>query len=157
MASLRRKQGSKYWFACFIQADGARVQRSTKETDRKKAQKLADTFEEAARRRITARQVQRVITEVFHRATGDSLPSTSVRSYFETWLARKKPETAGSTCAFYSGKAGRFLTWLSERATRELFSITSADILAFRTSEAARVSPSTVNHAVKFLRMVFED
>jgi len=157
MASVRKKQDSKFWFACFTHVDGSRTQRSTKETDRKRAQKLADTFEEAAHRQTTARQAQRVITEVFHCATGDSLPSTSVRSYFEAWLARKKPETAPSTFTFYSGKARRFLTWLGDRSERDLFTITSTDILAFRASEAARVSPSTVNHAVKFLRMVFED
>src|SRR5438552_19211951 len=93
VASIRRKRGSKYWFACFTQADGARVQRSTKETDRKKAQRLADTFEQAARCRLTARQAQRVISEIFQRATGSSLPSTSIRNYFESWLARKQPET----------------------------------------------------------------
>jgi hypothetical protein len=70
------------------------MQRSTRETDRKKAQKLADTFEEAAHRRVTVRQARRVLSEVFHRGTGDSLPSMSIRSYFESWLDRKKPETA---------------------------------------------------------------
>jgi integrase len=157
VASTRRKRNSKYWFACWTQIDGSRVQRSTKETDRKRAQKLADTFEQAGRRQITARQAQRIITDVFHSVTGDSLPSTTVRDYFESWLARKKPETATSTYVFYSGKAHRFINWLGERATHELFTITSADVVAFRTSEAARVSASTVNHAVKFLRMVFED
>src|SRR5438045_1862135 len=82
VASIRRKRGSKYWFACFIQADGTRVQRSTKETDRRKAQNLADTFEQVARARITARHAQRVISDIFHRVSGDSLPSTSACSYF---------------------------------------------------------------------------
>jgi len=157
VASIRRKRGSKYWFACFIQADGTRVQRSTKETDRKRAQNLADTFEQVARARITARQAQRVIGDIFHRVSGDSLPSTSVCSYFESWLARKKPETADSTYIFYRGKARRFLDWLGDRAARELITLTRANLLAFRTIEAERVNPSTVNHAIKFLRMVLED
>jgi hypothetical protein len=157
MGSIRKKRNSKYWFACFTQIDGSRVQRSTKETDRKRAQTLADNFEQAARRQVTARQAQRVMAEIFQRVSGEPLPSTSIRSYFESWLARKKPETAGITYIFYSGKARRCLDWLGERAARELFRITSGDMLAFRTSEAARVSPPTVNHAIKFLRMVFED
>jgi integrase len=157
VASIRRKQGSKYWFACFIQADGTRVQRSTKETHRKRAQNLADTFEQVARARITARQAQRVIGDIFHRVSGDSLPSTSVCSYFDFWLARKKPETADSTYIFYPGKARRFLDWLGDRSERELITLTRGDLLAFRTIEAERVNPSTVNHAIKFLRMVFED
>jgi len=157
MASVRKKQKSRYWFACFNLTSGERVQRSTRETDRKMAQKLADKFEEVARRQVTARQAQRVIAETFKRVTGNSLPSTSVRSYFEAWLERKKLETARSTYVFYSSKARRFLDWLGECAARELFSVSSTDILVFRTSEAERVSPSTVNHEIKFLRMVFED
>src|SRR5438128_7139122 len=157
MASVRKKANSRYWFACFTLPSGERAQRSTRETDRKMAQKLADKFEEVARRQVTARQAQRVIAETFRRVSGDSLPSTSVRSYFEDWLERKKLETAGSTFVFYRSKARRFLDWLGARSARELFSTSSIDILAFRTSEAERVSPSTVNHEIKFLRMVFKD
>jgi integrase len=157
VASTRKKRNSKYWFACWTQIDGSRVQRSTKEKDRKRAQKLADTFEQAARRQITARQAQRIIADVFHSVTGDSLPSTTVRNYFESWLARKKLETARSTHVFYTGKAGRFLEWLAERADRELLTITDADVLAFRANEAERVHPSTVNHGIKVLRMIFRD
>lgn len=155
--SIRKKLGSKYWFACFALPDGTRVQRSTKETDRKKAQKLADNFEEVARLQMTARQAQRVISEIFQRVNGDSLPSTSVRSYFESWLVRKKSETANSTHIFYSGKARRFLNWLGDRAERQLITVTRGDILTFRESEEARVNPSTANHGIKVLRMIFQD
>ena len=157
MASVRRKAGSKYWFACFTRADGSRTQQSTKETDRKKAQRLADTFEEAAKLRITAKQAQRVISDVFQRAMGASLPSTSIRDYFESWLNRKKAETAPNTFIFYNGKARRFLKWLGPRAEHQLLNLTSANVLAFRASELDRVNSSSVNHAIKFLRMVFED
>jgi integrase len=133
------------------------VQHSTKETDRKKAQKLADTFDQAARSQITARQAQRIISEIFHRVTGSSLPATTARSYFESWLTRKKPETAPSTHVFYCGKARLFLTWLNDRAEHQLFTLTTADVVDFRASEATRVNPSTVNHAIKVLRMIFED
>jgi integrase len=157
VASIRKKQGSKYWFACFTQASSKRVQRSTKQTDRKKAQKLADSFEQVARLQITARQAQRVIGEILHQVNGDSLQATSIRAYFESWLARKKLETARSTHVFYTGKAHRFLEWLADRADRELLTITAADVLAFRTNEADRVHPSTVNHGIKVLRMIFQD
>jgi hypothetical protein len=92
-----------------MRADGTRTQRSTKETDRKRALKLADNFEQAARLHMTAQQAQRVIGEIFERVSGDSLPSTSVRSYFESWSVRKKTETVNSTHIFYSGKLRRFL------------------------------------------------
>jgi integrase len=157
VASLRRKFGSKYWFACFDLADGRRVQRSTKETDRKKAQRLADTFEQAARGRTTARQAQRIITEIFQRTTGADLPATTARTYFHSWLSRKKPETARNTYVFYSAKAERFLSWLGDRAEQQLCGVTRSDVIAFRGSEVGRVSAATVNHAIKVLRMIFED
>jgi len=157
VASVRRKRGSRYWFACFTLADGLRVQRSTKETDRKKAQRLADAFEEVARQQLTARQAQRIVADTYYRTTGNLLPATTTRDYFHAWLARKKAETATSTHIFYTGKARRFLDWLGERATNRLLNITPEDILAFRGSENDRVRSATVNHALKFLRMVFED
>ena len=118
MASVRRKGGSRYWFACFTLAGGLRVQRSTKETDRKKAQRLADAFEEVARQQVTARQAQRVVAETYQRVTGSLLPATTTRDYFKRWLDRKKPETANNTHLFYTGKTGRFLEWLETEPTR---------------------------------------
>ena len=156
MASLRRFPGSKYWYACFTMPDGQRVQRSTKETDRKKAQKLAESYEEATRAKITARQAQRVISEIYARTTGEHLPSSSIRDYFESWLARKKPETAPATFNFYQGKARSFLSFLGDRAEQDIGRIDAREILAFRKSESERVSATTVNHGIKFLRMVFE-
>jgi len=147
MASVRRKAGSKYWFACFTLAGGLRVQRSTKETDRKKAQRLADAFEEVTRQQTTARQAQRIVTDTYQRVTGNTLPATTTRDYFKRWLDRKEPETSNSTHLFYTGKTGRFLEWLGDRANATVLDITPEDILAFRTSENERVRPATVNHA----------
>ena len=156
MASLRKKEQSKYWFACFTLVDGSRTQRSTRTTDRKTAQRLADEFEAAARRRSTARQAQRVIADIFRRETGSALPTETTRKYFASWLTRKKPETAASTYIFYAGKAKRFLEWLGDTADAEVSRISSSAVLKFRTSETERVSAGTVNHEIKFLRMVFE-
>ncbi|MCB1077396.1 MAG: hypothetical protein KDM64_06165, partial [Verrucomicrobiae bacterium] len=61
MASLRKKPNSKYWFACFKLPDGTRVQRSTKESDKKEAMKMAIDYERAARKRITETQARKVI------------------------------------------------------------------------------------------------
>ncbi len=136
--------------------DGQRVQRSTKEIDRKKAQKLADTYEEASRAKNTARQAQRIISEIYQRATGESLPSATVRAYFESWLTRKQPETAPATFIFYRGKVKVFLNFLGERAEREISRVGAPEILAFRKAESERVGAHSVNHALKFLRSVFE-
>ena len=156
MASVRRKQDSKFWFACFTLPNGQRTQRSTKETDRKRAQKLADAYEEAARKHVSARQMQSVIADLYTKIVGEPLRFASVREYFDSWLSRKKPETSPTTFLFYKGKARRFVTWLQTRADAEISRITQGDILAYRKTELERVSPPTVNHEIKFLRMVFK-
>ncbi len=92
MASIRQRARTKFWFACFTLPNGRRVQRSTKETNRKKAQQIADKWEAATRGRVTARQTQRVIAELYRDITGQHLVFPTVREYFDSWVARKKPE-----------------------------------------------------------------
>jgi integrase len=97
------------------------------------------------------------MADLFRQATGEALLTTSIREYVDSWLARKKPETANSTWVFYTGKARCFLRWLGDRADRELINIVPRDIIGFRESEGVRIAPGTVNHALKVLRMIFED
>ena len=156
IASIRQREGSKFWFGCVTLPNGRRVQRSTKETDRKRAQQLADKWESVTRGRVTARQTQKVIADLYHDITGGHLDFPTVRKYFDSWVARKKPETAPSTYAFYHAKKERFLEWLGNRADLQLSLITREDILAFRSAELERVAPRSVNHGIKFLRMVFK-
>src|SRR5690242_11416951 len=156
MASLRTRPQSKFWHACFIKADGTRAQRSTKETDWKKAQRLADDYEEAVRGHMTAQQAQRAIADLYSDLTGQRLVFPTVREYFESWVANKKSETAPGTYGFYRDKAQRFLDWLGNRADQQIGMITRDDIVAFRSAELDRIAPSSVNHELKFLRMVFK-
>jgi integrase len=156
MASTRRRVGSKYWFGCVTLPNGRRVQRSTKQTDRKKAQQVADKWEAATRGRVTARQTQRVIADLYRDITGERLVFPTAREYFNSWVARKKPETSPGTHDFYRGKTQRFLDWLGNRADQQIALITRDDVLAFRAAELERVAPRSVNHAIKFLRMVFK-
>jgi integrase len=156
MASIRQRQGSKYWFACVTLPNGRRVQRSTKETNRKKAQQIADKWEAATRGRVTARQAQKVIAELYRDITGQHLVFPTVREYFDSWVARKKPEIAPSSYHLYHEKARRFVNWLGNRADQQIALITRDDILGFRAVELERVAPRSVNHSIKFLRMVFK-
>ena len=157
MASLRKHKDSKFWFACYCLPGGKRVQRTTKESNRKKAQQLADKLEAAARSRMSARQAHRMIAEIYQAATGEHLPASTVKSHFDNWLAKKKAETSRATHIFYDGKVRSFLAFLGPKADGPLTDISSADVIAFRAALAQRLSPASVNHAVKFLRMVFED
>jgi integrase len=156
MASIRQRTGTKFWFACITLPNGRRVQRSTKETNRKKAQQIADKWEAATRARVTARQTQKVIAELYRDITGQHLVFPTVREYFESWVARKKPEIVPSSYRLYHDKARRFVNWLGPRADQQIALINRDDILGFRAVELERVAPRSVNHSIKFLRMVFK-
>jgi integrase len=156
MASIRQREGTKFWFACITLPNGRRVQRSTKEKNRKKAQQIADKWEAATRGRVTARQTQKVIAELYRDITGQHLVFPTVREYFDSWVARKKPEISPSSYRLYYDKARRFVNWLGHRADEQIALIDRQDILDFRAAELKRVAPRSVNYSVKFLRMVFK-
>jgi integrase len=155
VASLTKRSTSQFWVACFIDRHGRRLKRSTATVDRKRAQKIADEYEAAARRKRTALQVRRVIIQLHQEITGDEVSQTSLRNFLNSWLERKAPEIAHSTLAFYRNAANKFLAFLGDTADADLTEITREHITRFRNEEAKRFAPKTVNHEVKFLRMIF--
>lgn len=157
MASLWKQSRSKYWTACFTDKDGRRLKKSTKETDRRKAQKIADEYEKAARARRTARQVRKVIAELHKDITSEELPVLTVRQFVERWIARKENAVGKATLVFYKGSTNKLLKYLGEKADRDIGEITRDDITGFRDDEAKRVAPKTVNHNLKCARMLFKD
>src|SRR5262245_49025779 len=101
MAYLRRFKDSRFWFACFPGVNGERLQRSTKEIDRKRAQKIADQYEDAARQArlgfLAERQARKVIGEIYEISTRQKLRSDSIREFFIRWLGRVKIESSPKT------------------------------------------------------------
>ena len=116
MAFLFKHPKSKYWCAGFYDSSGKRRNRSTRTTSRREAQKIADVFEEAARKQRTARQVRDVIADLHETITGEELKSVSMADFVVSWLDRKKPETADSTLTFYRGSSGKFLDFLEDES-----------------------------------------
>lgn len=157
MASLWKRENSKYWTACFTDINGHRKKRSTEETDRRKAQKIADTYEDASRRRRTASQVRKVIAEVTREITGDDLAIVSLREFTDRWLKRKRGSIAVSSYKSYRDCVIAFVDFMEAKADRDIGEITRDDITAFRDSEATRVSASTANKALKRVRMLFRE
>lgn len=155
MASLTKRETSKFWVACFTGSNSRRLKRSTKTTDRKSALRIAESFEDAANKRRTARQVRDVISSLHKEITGDDLPSASFRQFAESWLSRKKPEVAPGTLAFYGSAVRKFTAFLGVKADVEIAEITSEDVVNFRNHEAKTLASKTVNHDLKCLRMLF--
>jgi integrase len=157
MASLIKRPTSQFWVACFTDRHSRRLKRSTATADRKRAQKIADEYEAAARRKRTALQVRRVNTQLHQEVTGEELSQTSLSNFLDAWLERKAPEIAPSTEAFYRNAAAKFIRFMGPLADADVMEITREHITRFRNEEAKRWAPKTVNHQVKFLRMVFRN
>ena len=163
MASLRRHPKSPFFVACFIGDDGRRYQRSTgiradgMIASRREAQKIADGYEDVARRQHTARQVQQVVHDIYKKVTGEVLPDQSVRRFAEDWIKGKKGAVAARTHGFYQAKVDSFLNQLGRRANAPIFQVTESDIRTWRDTESERVSRSTANHGLKVLRMLLGD
>jgi integrase len=149
MAYLRRFPRSPYWYACFADAGGKWLQRSTKEIDRKRAQKIADQYEDAARQArlgfLTERQARKVIGEIYEISSREKLRSDSIGDFFTHWLGRVKVESSPKTFQRYEGVTARFLEWLGPRATLSVAHLSSVEIVQFRDYLARQHSPSSVN------------
>lgn len=156
MASVWKHPNSPYWTACFIDRDGKRKKRSTKETNRRKAEKLAEQFEVAARKRRTFTQVRSVLQDLHRDITGEELKSVSVKEHVQNWLAEKKDETKPATLLVYSTFTTKFLEFLGERANQEIGLVTRGDLIAYRKVLASNLSSTSTNQNIKCLRMMFK-
>lgn len=163
MASLRRHPKSARFFACFTGENGKRYQRSTgikadgTVTARRQAQKIADEYEDVARRQQTARQVQKVFYDIYREVTGEALPDQTLRRFAESWLKDKMGSIAPRSHGFYRSRVDSLLADLGTRADAPVFRVTETDIRDWRDRETKRVSASTTNHGLKVLRMLFGD
>lgn len=164
MASLWIRPHSKFWIACFTDANGRQLKRSTKikhcnkATERRLALKIAEQFEEAANRRRTARQVREVIAGLHKEITHEDLPVVSVDDFIQGWFERKKHEISPATIAFYKSTTGKFLAYLQtiDQAEMNMEAVTREHITGFRNSLITTLSARSVNHALKGLRSIFK-
>lgn len=157
MASLRKFPKSPYWFACLTLSDGKRTQRSTKQTNRKAAQKLADEWEVLSKERAKAKQAHKVIADIYKAAHKQALPDATPRSFLSGWLDRRRKEVKPATFSAYEGRITDFLRFLGTTADGAMAEIETTHFTGYRNQLSERVSTGTVNTAIKILRVPFED
>jgi integrase len=155
MASVIRYPSGRYWIAAFRDASGRQHRRTTRETDKKRAQAVAEKYEMAAKRKGSPQRVRQIFHEFYRDHYGEDLPSSNVRRYAESWLAVRKAETSPGTHRRYSEAVVKFLSFLGPQADRGLDEITKAHISGFRDAQRAVSAPATTNHALKIVRMIF--
>ena len=156
MASLCQRKKSRFWVACYTDRTGRQIKRSTKTTNKAAALKMAlelERVEHMAREgRASAFQFQHIISEVTKEVTGESLPSPSVKDYFNDWLDGIKRKNSPTTVERYANSVRLFLEGLGPAATQPLRILTPQHIEQFlRRRLDAGVAPKTAIVDVKAL------
>ena len=163
MASIHKNSaaGSPYWFAAYRGADGRRLKKSTKTTDRRLALEMAVQWEKAAMAgragTITEVQTRKVLNEILEAATGEPMHFATVKDFFTDWLKDKEGAKKTRTSQKYAPLTSSFLSSLGKRAQLSLAAIGPADLRQWRSSlEKKGLSPATVNGSVKIVSSAFE-
>jgi site-specific recombinase XerD len=157
MASLTRKPGSKFWFACFRDANGRQRRKSTKTSDRKKAIKIAEQYEQVGQRKMPARAVRETLAELYREIYNASVPTATVRGFVENWLKTKQPEISPATLAFYRKSTNKLLEFLGSAADLDLASVTRTTLVEFRNQVAQKASATTTNHDLRAIKALFRE
>jgi integrase len=159
MASLHKDPRGKspYWYCAFYTTDGARHFKSTKATDKRQARQICDTWAKAAAlgaklspdraRQVIAQGVADILM-----ATGQTLPSATIRDWCKRWLETKTLEGGARTHDRYETSLKRFVGFLGSKAGEDLTALTVDDVLRFRDFVSKRLSTGSTNMDLKVLR-----
>ncbi len=152
MASVVRHLTSKYWIAAFRDASGRQHRRTTRETDRKRAQAVAEQFERVAKRKGSPQRVRQIFSQFYREHYGEDLPFASTRKYALEWLATRKAETSPATHRRYGDAVEKFLSFLGAAADNGLEEVSRSQIAAFRDARIAQSATMTANTDLKIIR-----
>ncbi len=161
MASLHKQPGKPNWFCAFTTHDAEgnlrRHFKSTGTADKKQATQICRTWANSSlygeklnadkAREIIAAGVADVLA-----ASGESLPSATIREWCKRWLEFKKVEAEPRTHERYEVSLRRFLAFLGPKADKDLNTLRTDDVVRFRDDVATKLSTTSTNMDLKVLR-----
>jgi integrase len=156
MASVFRRPRSKFWHGYWRDSNGHPHSCSTKQTNKKEAQRVVDLWETAAQKKKSAQHIRSVFAAIFRDIYGQAIPIATIRGFCTNWLEEKTSESSKATFLAYQTTVNDFLAFLGQRADLDIAAISRTDAIAWRSSLSARLHCTTVNRHVKILRMVFK-
>jgi integrase len=156
VASVCKHPQSKYWVAVFYDSTGRQRRRSTRTTDRRLAERLAAEFEKASRTKRTLAQLEKVLRSFHEELGGQGFEKRSLSAFCQEWLEEKEPSVSDSTKKFYRKTVQKLLEYFGDRAEQPITEITPSDLVRFRNTLAEQAGPSTVNHDLVAIRMLFK-
>ena len=154
--SILTKRGT-IWHARFRNAKDKRVSRSTKQTDKKKAQEILVKWEATARGELNATQVQRAMANIYHEATGSTAATFTIREYLNEWCENKAARGALRAAEKYRQIVREFLSFLGSRADQPLRQLAETDLSSFVLAAGKRVRARTANNKLTLLAAALRD
>jgi integrase len=145
---------SPFWVCCYTTADGRRLKKSTKQTDRTKAMKVCHAFIEADNaiqtKSATAQQLRKVINDTLLRIGENVLHDPTIKEQLEAWIGSKRGSVSQATLLAYEHARDLLLEFLGPRAGQSVRALQKADVIGFRDHllKDGR-TPGTVNTLVK--------
>ena len=134
------------------------MMRTTKERDRCQAQKVADSFERAAKLAtggvLVEANARKVLADLMERVgEEETLRTMSIREFFTGWMDTKDANNPEKTAKRYRTVVNLFLSNLDKRAEKPLTALTSRDVEKFLNARLNNsLAPRTVILDVKILR-----
>lgn len=153
------KDRSPYWIACYTDATGRRLKKSTKLTNKKKALEVALTLEHgehlARHGAFSESRLRELLEQTLVRVTGTRPQHYTVEKWLNHWHEQKQ-QTRPASAERYGQVVRDFIEHLGPRAQLSLEHINGEDVLKFRTRETGRgLSNKSANMAVKIVSMAF--
>ena len=160
MASIFKPVKSKYWHAAFRDRTGQRRNKSTRlpatKEFKNKALRVAEKFEEAARMKTAAHQLQRGVLQLMREIEESSVAAVSYAKFSADWVECRSKDVRAITIMKYKRELDRFGEFLGEeRMQQDIVRISTEDIRRYRDELAAVIAPKTANHYLKTLRSAF--
>ena len=136
MSSIRRKPNSKYWYACYDQADGTRTQVSTKTTDRKAAIRIAQEYEDSVREAklgfLVEATARKHISRIYKTAVGAEIKFFSIEEWLDFWSENKIKSKRKTTAQRYLSSMKKFLSVMGKRSELDINHLLPTDAENFR-------------------------
>jgi integrase len=168
MSSVHKQYQRPFWFCAYsvwdeVKGRWVRRFKSTKTTNKRQAEEICRTLENAAKEAKTvtltqdrAREIlKHGLNDILMHSTGERLKMYTVREWGAQWLAGKLVENTARTHERYSAILKRFYQFLGPKADKDIVTVTAAEITTFRDQLARELSTNTANLAVKTLRVCF--
>ena len=162
MASVVKdsRNRSPYWIACYTDATGRRLKKSTGLTAKSKAMEMARALQkasdEARRGALTGARTRELLSEVLQSVNGEGLHVFTVTQWFDHFVNQKKKSRAAATGKWHAQTMREFMAFLGPRAKLNIAAITSRDIASFRDHRhSLGLAPATVNIDVAILSAAF--